>query len=120
MVKTILEEPKIVCKCGSYDLRVCETYETRTGVTIRHRCRKCRRRFTFNPGFKGRQFPQSIITDALIDAATGHLPGRIVERIAKNDIKVTVRTIQNWIDDFGALLDNFCATLQANEGECGA
>ena len=105
-----------MCGCGLRDLRVCETYETRTGVTIRYRYRKCRRRFTFNPGFKGRQFPPSIITGALIGAAAGHLPGRIVERIAKNGIVVSERAIQCWIDEYGSLMDNFSAILQANVG----
>ena len=116
VVKTVLEEPKIVCKCGSHDHRVCETYKTNVGITIRYRCCKCRRRFTFNPGFKGKQFPPSIITDALIDAAGGLPPGRIVERMAKNGVVASVRTIQRWIDDYGALTDNFSVTLPANVG----
>ena len=57
-----------------------------------------------------------IITDALIDAAAGHPPGGIVERMAKNGIVVSERTIQRWIDGYGRLLDNFSMTLQANVG----
>ena len=113
---TFIETPEVVCECGSHELRVCETYETKTGITIRYRCRRCRRRFTFNPGFKGRQYTPRIITDALIDAAAGHPPGRIVERMYKNKIDVCVRTIQRWIDCYGPRLDEFCSTLQADFG----
>ena len=112
---THIEEPQIRCpECDSDKFRECERYDTKAGETIRFRCCNvhCKKRFTFNPGFKRRHYSDNIITDALIDAAAGKPPSRIVEKMEKNKIYVSERTIRRWIDDYSELIEAYTEIIK--------
>ena len=104
--------------CKSTDYHESTTYATRIGHSIVYRCHnpECRRRFTFRPGFKKRRYGDDTITDALVDAGSGHPPARIAERLKKNGVAVSERTIRRWIDDYADLVERFASTLQYSVG----
>lgn len=115
---TCVDTPQIQCAhCGSTDFHTTTTYKTRMGKTSVYRCDECRQRFTYRPGFKKRWYSDDLITDVLIDAGSGHLPARIVERLKKNNASVSERTIQRWIDDYGSLVKWFASMLRYNVGK---
>ena len=117
-IKTEVNVPKIHCrKCGSTNVSVTTTYKSKSGPRPVYRCAERKHRFVFRPGFMYRQYSDDIITDVLIDAASGHPPGRIVERLAKNEIKISERTIQRWVDEYSELIERLTKTLHYNLGD---
>lgn len=114
-----VEPPQIRCPdCKMTDFHASTTYTTKIGVTTVYRCDtpNCQKRFTFRPGFKKRWYSDDTITDALIDAGSGHPPARIVERLDKNGIGVCKRTIRRWIDDYVDMVERFASMLNYNVG----
>ncbi|MYD58979.1 MAG: DDE-type integrase/transposase/recombinase, partial [Cenarchaeum sp. SB0678_bin_8] len=70
-----ITKPEPTCsnnECRSTD---CRYYDERKrkdgGVSVRYRCNKCKKRFTYRPGFLGRHYPDSVITDSINDAMGG-------------------------------------------------
>ena len=117
---TDVGEVEIQCPhCKSTNYHESTTYKTRIGLSIVYRCHnlKCWKRFTFRPGFKKRWYSNDTITDALVDAGSGHPPARIAERLKKNDVAVSERTIRRWIDDYADLVAWFASTLQYSVGK---
>ena len=91
---------------------------TRFGETAVYKCGnpECGARFTFRPGFKKKRFSDAVITDVLVDAGLGHHPGRILERMEKNGVKTSDRTIRRWIKEYGEFIERFTATLPHDAG----
>ena len=116
---TDVDVVKVHCPhCKSTDHHESTTYATRIGYSIVYRCHnpECGGRFTFRPGFKKRWYGNDTITDALVDAGSGHPPARIAERLKKNGVAVSERTIRRWIDDYADLVEGFTSTLQYSVG----
>ena len=117
-IKTMIDVPEIRCpKCKLSECYVTTEYKTKSGMRPVYRCTHCKHRFVYRPGFMYKQFPDEVITDILIDAASGHPPGRIVERLAKSGTKIGESTIQRWIDEYSALIEPFTKTLQYQLGD---
>ena len=116
---TYVEAPETACpKCDKREFHESTAYPTRFGKTTVYRCDnpECGARFTFRPGFKKKWFSDAVITDVLIDAGSGHPPGRILERMEKNGVDVSDRTIRRWIKEYGKLTERFTATLPYDVG----
>ena len=117
-IKTEVNIPKIQCrKCESTNLSVTTTYKSKSGTRPVYRCAERKHRFVYRPGFMYRQYSDDTITDVLIDAAAGHPPGRIIERLAKNGIKISERTIQRWTVEYSELMERITKTLHYNLGD---
>ena len=111
---TRVEAPETRCtRCGSENFHESTTYDARRGKVAVYKCDdpRCGHRFTWRPGFKKKWFGDAIIVDALVDAAAGHPPARIEERLAENGISVNERTIRRWIDEYAILMERFALTL---------
>ena len=120
MSKTHVNAPEIKCpECDGHDFHESTSYETGFGESIVYMCDdpECKYRFTYRPGFKKKWFSDAVITDALLDAGAGHPPARIVERMEKNGIDVSERTIRRWIAQYSELVERFTSTLQYTVGD---
>ena len=117
--RTYVEVPEIRCpECGKCEFHASTSYPTCFGRTTVYKCDnpECGKRFTFRPGFKKKWFGDNIITDVLVDTGSGHPPGRILERLEKNGIKISERTTRRWIKEYGTLVERFAATLSYDVG----
>ena len=112
---TRVEAARVRCpRCKMTDFHASTTYQTRRGDATVYLCDNvsCRHRFTWRPGFKKRWFSDDTITDALVDAAAGHPPARICERMGKNGIVASERTLRRWVDAYAELIEKFASTLE--------
>ena len=120
IVKTThVETPKIRCpRCKQANFHESTTYDTRRGKATVYLCDNicCKHRFTWRPGFKKKWFSDDMITDVLVDAATGHPPYRIRERLGEKGISISERTIQRWIDEYSVLMEGFASALSYQTG----
>ena len=118
IVKTThVETPKIRCprrKQASFHESPYDTPGKATVYLCDNPC--CKHRFTWRPGFKKKWFSDDMITDVLVDAATGHPPYRIRERLGEKGITISERTVQRRIDEYSILMEGFASTFSYQTG----
>ena len=84
--RTCVGIPQMPClDCGLADFHESTTYKAIRGDVPVYRCDTIRggKRVVWRPGFIKKRHSDVIITDALVDAASGHPPARICDRMAK-------------------------------------
>ena len=122
--RTYVEAPEMGCpECGKCEFRASTRYPTRFGRNTVYKCDnpECGKRFTIRPGFKKELFGDDIIADVLVDAGSGRPPGRMLERLEKNGIRISERAIRRWIKECGTPVERFAATLPYDaDGEWSA
>ena len=93
-----------LCKfCDSGNLIKKGVKKNKTGTMQMFKCKDCKRRFTANFGFEGKQFDEGTITGALQMYYTGMSVRDIANHYEMMGIDVCHKTVYNWIDQYSKM-----------------
>ena len=83
----------------------------------RYRCNDCGKRFSGDVGFTGRHYEPWVILLSLFSFAAGMSPANISLMLAENfEVRVDVRSVQRWADDYAAMVEKYAKTLAVRVG----
>ena len=80
-------------------------------------CKKCGRRFMWNPGFERMRHNPNDITDAVDMLYAGQSTRKVSTTLAKRGVKATHMTVLNWTKRFGSMMEWFAESLGPLVGE---
>ena len=112
-----IKEPDPKCtKCNSTDCKYYEKRNTLSGESIRYRCRSCKCRFTWRPGYLGRHYPANVITDILEDVVTGKSLSCAARGMVKRGYSYLKKTISRqqiwrWTRDYAKLTSGLAKAI---------
>ena len=101
----IMERAKFnLCKfCNSGNIYKKGTRKTKQGRVQKYQCRDCQKSFTANPGFEKMRYAPILITRSLQMYFTGMSVRDIADQFEQEEIKVSYRTVYNWIDKYSKM-----------------
>ena len=97
-----------LCKyCSSGNIKKWGMRKSKQGNKQSYKCLDCNRRFTTNYGFEKMRLKDVIITRALQMYYAGMSVRYVADCLEQEDIKVTYRTIYNWIEKYSRITSNY-------------
>lgn len=90
--------------------------KTKTGPKQRHKCKRCGRTFSGEPGFKGKQHRPHEITRALRLVVSGMSLREAAFEMGTAKVEVDPSTIHRWMVEYSTLLNRFSKTLRPRTG----
>ena len=115
----IIEEVNIDCCTGCESKNIVKNgirYNKYYNVQ-RYKCKDCGLRFSHNLGFEGLKLSPEMITSALLMYYTGSSTPAIEQNFAQKGIKISYRTIYNWVIKYNELMDDYLLDLILQIGE---
>ena len=89
---------------------------TKAGPRQRYKCKECRRTFSGEPGFKGKQHKPREIARALQEVVAGLSLRQASYVMERDGISVDPSTIHRWMVEYSGMLNRFSKTLRPRLG----
>ena len=105
----IMERSQLkLCKyCNSKNLKKWGVRKTKQGQVQTFKCADCNKRFTANFGFEKMRYNEVLITRSLQMYFTGMSVRDIADCFEQENIKVSYRTIYNWVSKYSRMVSNY-------------
>jgi putative transposase len=100
--------------CGSNNLMKKGLRKNKSGNLQKFYCRDCHKYFTFNIGFERMKHNPQAITSAMQLYFSGESLRNTMKSLKLLGVKVSYRTILNWIRKYTKLMQNYIETLMPN------
>jgi putative transposase len=98
--------------CGSQNLMRAGKRKNKAGTIQKYLCRDCQKYFTFNIGFERMKHNPQAITTSLQLYFSGESLRNTTKALELMGIKVSYRTILNWIKKYVRLMRDYAETLK--------
>lgn len=111
-VKEIENSNELICKCGSLNVIRIGIRHNKSGDIQRFKCKECNHKWSDNLGFAYNKINSKIITVALDLYFKGISLRKVTEHIKLfHGVKVSHRSVLNWIQKFGEVVAPFVDSL---------
>lgn len=115
-VKQLEADNELICKCGSLNVIRIGIRHNKSGNIQRFKCKECNHKWSDNLGFAYNKINSKIITVALDLYFKGISLRKVTEHIKLfHGIKVSHRSILNWVQKFGEVVSPFVDSLVPKE-----
>ena len=120
-VKDDVVIPEIVldsCKrCQSHNIKKAGMRHNKSGNIQLFKCKDCKTKFSINLGFERMRATPDQITIAMNLYFNGESSRKAAQSIALTGVKVSYKTIQNWIKKYVELMDKYLDKITPQVGE---
>ncbi len=103
--------------CGSSNLKKKGIRKNKSGNIQKYECRDCHKYFTFNIGFERMKHNPQAITSAMQLYFSGESLRNTTQALELMGVKVSYRTILNWIKKYVRLMQNYTESIVPKVGD---